>query len=82
MRREEARSKAEAGERRLLLIGGGEGDTALLEFIAATDEANLENQLAALSEAAGAAGWSRRCPSGCCVTTRRPCVTANTTTPT
>ena len=53
MRREEARSKAEAGERRLLLIAGGEGDTALLEFIAASDEANLENQLAALSEAAG-----------------------------
>ena len=51
MRREEARSKA--GERRLLLIAGGEGDTALLEFIAATDEANLENELAALTEAAG-----------------------------
>ena len=31
-------------------IAGGEGDTAVLEFIAATDEANLEDRLAVLSE--------------------------------
>ena len=48
MRREDERPAAD--KRRLLLIAGGEGDTAVLEFIAATDEANLEDRLAVLSE--------------------------------
>ena len=39
-------------ERRLLLIAGSEGDAAVLEFIASTDETNLEDQMALLSERA------------------------------
>ena len=50
LRREEERSAAD--KRRLLLIAGGEGDAAVLEFIAATDEANLEDQMAVLGERA------------------------------
>ena len=50
MQRDEERSGADT--RRLLLIAGGEGESALLEFIAATDETNLEDQLAVLSEQA------------------------------
>ena len=48
MRREDERPAAD--KRRLLLIAGGEGDTAVLEFIATTDESNLEDRLAAPSE--------------------------------
>jgi NCS2 family nucleobase:cation symporter-2/xanthine permease XanP len=48
MRKDEGRSGAD--KRRLLLIAGGEGESALLEFIAATDETNLEDQLALLGE--------------------------------
>ena len=40
------------GERRLLLIASGDGDAAVLEFIAATDATNLEDQMAVLSERA------------------------------
>ncbi|MXZ72607.1 MAG: hypothetical protein F4Z04_14040 [Acidobacteria bacterium] len=40
------------GDRRMLLIARGEGDAAVLEFIAATDETNLEDQMAVLSERA------------------------------
>ena len=39
-------------ERRLLLIARADGDAAVLEFIAATDETNLEDQMAVLSERA------------------------------
>ncbi len=39
-------------ERRLLLIAGSEGDAAVLEFIASTDETNLEDRMALLSERA------------------------------
>ena len=50
-------TRGEAGElpevrRRLLLIARSDGDAADLEFIATTDETNLEDQLAMLSEAA------------------------------
>ena len=41
-------------ERRLLLIARGEGDAAVLEFIAATDAANLEDRMAVLGERAAA----------------------------
>ena len=40
------------GERNLLLIARADGDAAVLEFIAATDETNLEDQMAVLSERA------------------------------
>ncbi len=40
------------GERNLLLIARADGDTAVLEFIAATDETNLEDQMSVLSERA------------------------------
>ena len=40
------------GGRRLLLIARGDGDGAVLEFIAATDATNLEDQMAVLSERA------------------------------
>ncbi len=42
------------GERRLLLIAEGDGSRAELEFIAAMEEANLEDRMAMLTE--GAAG--------------------------
>jgi hypothetical protein len=38
--------------RRLLVIAGSKGDVADLEFIATTDETNIEDQLAMLSEKA------------------------------
>ena len=41
---------ADGPERSLLLIAGSDGDAADLEFIATTDESNLEDQLAMLSE--------------------------------
>ena len=44
--------EAEGPERRLLLIAGADGDAASLEFIATTDEANIEDQLVMLSEGA------------------------------
>ena len=50
IRREEER--AARGGRRLLLVAGGERDAAVLEFIAATDETNLEDQMALLGERA------------------------------
>ena len=40
------------GERRLLLLAGVDGDEADLEFIATTDETNIEDQLAMLNESA------------------------------
>jgi len=43
-RREEERTAGSG--RRLLLVAGGERDAAALEFIAATDETNLEDRLA------------------------------------
>ena len=47
--------KRRAGsERRLLLIARGESDAAVLEFIAATDAANLEDRMAVLGERAAA----------------------------
>ena len=39
-------------QRRLLLIARADGKAADLEFIATTDETNIEDQLAMLSEAA------------------------------
>ena len=42
--------------RRLLLIAGSDGDSADLEFIATTDETNLEDQMAMLSEGAPSVG--------------------------
>ena len=50
LRKEEERT-AEDG-RSLLLMVSGEGDDAVLEFVAATDETNLEDQLALLSDRA------------------------------
>ncbi|MDE0249170.1 MAG: hypothetical protein OXO56_14740 [Gammaproteobacteria bacterium] len=47
---------AEGPERRLLLIAGGDGHAANLEFIATIDETNIEDQLAALSEGAPSVG--------------------------
>ena len=49
-RQEDDRTAGE--ERRLLLIAGSEGDGAVLEFIASTDETNLEDRMALLSERA------------------------------
>ncbi len=40
-------------ERRLLLLASADGDAADLEFIATTDQANLEDQLTMLTEVAG-----------------------------
>ncbi len=47
---------AETSERRLLLVAGRDGDAADLEFIATTDEANIEDQLAMLAEGAPSSG--------------------------
>ena len=48
IRREEERPARDG--RRLLLVAGGERDAAVLEFIAATEETNLEDQMALLGE--------------------------------
>ena len=45
----------EGAERSLLLIARSDGDAADLEFIATTDETNVEDQLAMLTEAAAGA---------------------------
>ena len=37
-------------ERRLLLVAHGDGDAAVLEFVAASDEANIEDQMTLLNE--------------------------------
>ena len=50
IRREAERTAGDG--RRLLLVAGGERDGAVLEFIAATDETNLEDQMALLGERA------------------------------
>ena len=44
-----------AAERRLLLVARDDGDAVYLEFAAASSDANLEDQLALLGEAAAAA---------------------------
>ena len=49
---DEADAEAPDQERRLLLIARADGKAADLEFIATTDETNIEDQLAMLSEAA------------------------------
>ena len=41
------------GERRLLLVARADDDAAVLEFIAATDETNIEDQMAVLNERPG-----------------------------
>ena len=48
--------ETDASERRLLLIAGSDGDAADLEFIATTDETNIEDQLVMLSEGAPSGG--------------------------
>ena len=47
-----AQADAEDRDRRLLLVARADGKAADLEFIATTDETNIEDQLAMLSEAA------------------------------
>jgi len=48
--------ETEGEERRLLLIAGSDGDAADLEFIATTDETNIEDQLVMLSEGGPSSG--------------------------
>ncbi len=48
----EEEERAPGNGRRLLLVAGGERDAAVLEFIAATDETNLEDQMALLGDRA------------------------------
>ena len=50
LRKEEERASPDG--RKLLLVAGGEGEDALLEFVAATEERNLEDQIALLSDRA------------------------------
>ena len=52
--RKEDERKA-GGGRRLLLVARSDGGATELEFIAATDETNLEDQIALLGERAGGA---------------------------
>ena len=47
---------ADGSDRRLLLIAGSDGHAADLEFIATTDETNIEDQLVMLSEGAPSGG--------------------------
>ena len=47
-----AKDDGEDATRRLLLVAHREGDEAVLEFIASTGEANLQDQIALLSERA------------------------------
>ena len=42
------------GDRHMLLIARADGDAAVLEFIAATDETNIEDQMAVLKDRPGA----------------------------
>ena len=49
---ERAAPDAPEAQRNLLVIARGDGPSADLEFIATTDEKNIEDQLAMLSEAA------------------------------
>ena len=53
---EEEDDKADGAGRRLLLIAGSDGDAAELEFIATTDETNIEDQLGMLSEGSPSVG--------------------------
>ena len=53
-RREEERTAGSG--RRLLLVAGGERNVAVLEFIATTDETNLEDQMALLGDRAVGGG--------------------------
>ncbi len=48
--------ETDGSERRLLLIAGSDGDSADLEFIATTDETNLEDQMVMLNEGAPSIG--------------------------
>ena len=50
LRKEEERASPDG--RKLLLMAGGEGEDALLEFVAATEETNLEDQIALLGDRA------------------------------
>ena len=56
-RREEERTAGSG--RRLLLVAGGERDAAVLEFIAATDETNLEDRMALLGDRAVGGGMEQ-----------------------
>ena len=69
--------------RHLLLIARGDGEAADLEFVVASDETNLEDQMALLSERAADACRSRKnSPCGCCGITPHPCAISNFTIPT
>ena len=54
--RGEEEEKTDGSGRRLLLIAGSDGDSADLEFIATTDETNLEDQMVMLNEGAPSIG--------------------------
>ena len=51
LRREDGEQSGE--DRRMLLVARADGDAAVLEFIAATDEENIEDQMAVLTERPG-----------------------------
>ena len=46
----------------MLLVAGSEGDAAVLEFIAATAETNIEDQMALLGERAAGRGMEHEVP--------------------
>ncbi len=76
------KSKAECGQRRLLLIAYEEDDGAHLEFIAGIGAENIQDRIALLG--ARTTGElieiGRKCRYGCCDTSRPRSATSNTMT--
>ncbi|MDE0265336.1 MAG: hypothetical protein OXJ37_23245 [Bryobacterales bacterium] len=69
-------------ERFLLLVARDDGDAVNLEFEAATDDTDLEDQLALLGERVAVLSSRKRSPRACCATPLRPCATSSSTMPT
>ena len=59
-------------ERRLRLAAYREGDGAVIEFVVASRDENVQDRLALLGDEPGEARPRRRCRSGCCAGSRRP----------
>ena len=73
------RQDEESGKRRLQISARNDGRAAELEFVAATDESNIEDRMAVLGIASPASGPSRRSRCGCFGTSPRRCATSSTT---
>ena len=72
-------SRRTRDRRRLLLQARKENGGAVLEFIAAVGEENVQDRIGLLAERPDDSLVSRKCPCGCCAISRPPFATSSST---